>query len=134
MKLLKATILSVYIWISIPVLAFAQQRSQTTTNILNNLGKTAKNPFGAEDSGVSSVSVTSLIGNLVQVVLGFTGTVTFLVFLYGGFLWLSARGNDDQVATAKKYITNGLIGTILVIAAFSISIFLTSTVFKAVSG
>jgi hypothetical protein len=115
--------------LAFPYTVHAQASGATKIGIDNLLNKASEKSFGATTATVRTPG--EVVGSLVQVVLGFTGTVTFIIFLYGGFLWLTARGNDQQVESAKKYLRNGVIGTILVIAAFSISIFLTNVVFKA---
>ncbi len=43
------------------------------------------------------------------------------VFLYAGFLFLTAGGNEDKVNQARDYIKYGLIG--IVVAVFSWAIF-----------
>lgn len=101
-----------------------------TQKIFNNLGKAASG-FGAPASGRASTTPGQVIGEIIKVALGFVGTITFIIFLYGGFLWLSARGNDDQVKTAKKYLTNGVIGTIIAILAYSLTFYITDIVFQA---
>lgn len=107
--------------------------AQTTTeNIRRNLGEAGKAPFGATGSeSVTSARIGPIIGNITKVALTFVGTITFLVFLYGGFLWLTAAGNDEQVKQAKKYLTNGAIGTVIIILAYSITFFITDVVYQA---
>jgi hypothetical protein len=120
--------------------AWAETSHAQNTNdeILKNLGGAAKKGFKLSESeastGKSTRSVAGLIGDIIQVILGFAGTVAFIIFLYGGFLWLTARGNDEQVSTAKKYLTNGLIGTIIIIMAYSLTYYITDVVFRAATG
>ncbi|MBI3290912.1 hypothetical protein HYZ76_01360 [Candidatus Falkowbacteria bacterium] len=40
-----------------------------------------------------------------------------LLVIYGGWLWMSARGNEEQVARAKKIVIAAVIGLAFVIAA-----------------
>jgi len=106
----------------------------SSASILENLGTAAKAPFGLTEqeaaSGESDASIGRIIGDIVQVILGFTGTIAFIVFLYGGFLWLTARGNETQVEQAKKYLFNGIVGTVIIILAYSITFFLTDVLFE----
>lgn len=114
-----------------PALTFAQTQSGVTDKILKNLGSAAQSPFGAEASGESSVSIGVLVGRLLEAVLGFTGIIALVILIYGGFLWLTARGNEDQVTSAKKYIQNAVIGIIIIVSAFSLTYYLTEVVFEA---
>lgn len=38
-----------------------------------------------------------------------------LLIIYAGWLWMSARGNEDQVANAKKIIIGAVIGLAIII-------------------
>lgn len=118
-------LLNAFFYLSAPD-AIAQS---TTEKIRSQLGKAGEVPFGTSD--VTGQRVGPIIGNIVKVALTFVGTITFLVFLYGGFLWLTARGNDEQVKQAKKYLTNGAIGTIIIILAYSVTFFITDVIYQA---
>ena len=43
--------------------------------------------------------------------------------VYGGYLWMTARGNEEEVTKAKNLIKAAIIGLIIVLAAYAISIF-----------
>lgn len=111
------TILSVWVLSAGPALAQAD-----LTTPLNNAGS---QPFGPPETN-PDLAIGQRVSYVLSIFLGFLGTITFIIMLYGGFLWLTARGNDDQVATAKKYLFNGVIGTIIIMAAYSITFFITS--------
>jgi cbb3-type cytochrome oxidase subunit 3 len=63
----------------------------------------------------------AIIGSIVQVALSFLGVIFLVLMVYGGFLWMTARGNEEQVAKAKNLITAAIIGLIIVLAAYAIS-------------
>jgi hypothetical protein len=109
--------------------AFAQTSGTVDVEIDNLLDSAGRTGFGYDTTNAPSLG--SLIGRIVTAILGFTGTIAFLVFLYGGFLWLTARGNDDQVADAKKYLTNGTIGVVVIVLAYSAAYFITGVLYKA---
>lgn len=103
-----------------------------SATILENLGKTAADPFNAPETGVTTTTPGQLVGQIIQIILGFTGTVAFVIFLYGGFLWMTARGSEEQVTKAKKHLTNGAIGTIVIILAYSATYFITQQLYYAI--
>ncbi len=81
----------------------------------------------AGSAGLASGGATSLpdfIGNLVGVGLSFIGIVFFILMLYGGFLWMTARGSEDQTSKAIGTITAGAIGMIVIMASYTITSFL----------
>lgn len=114
--------------------AVQAQQAQFDQKVLQNLGQASKTPFGADTSGIARRTPGQVIGQIIKVVLGFVGTIAFIVFLYGGFLWLTARGSDEQVKKAKQYLFNGLIGTIIIILAYSLTYYVTDVVYKATAG
>ncbi|MBI4121960.1 MAG: hypothetical protein HY461_01375 [Parcubacteria group bacterium] len=104
--------------------------SDTVTGKINSYLDTAGTKgFGYKTSEAPTTGV--VIGRIVTTVLSFTGLIAFIIFLYGGYLWLTARGNDDQVAEAKKYLTNGSLGVVIIILAWSASYFITLSLYRS---
>lgn len=68
----------------------------------------------------SSLTLTGLITVILQWVLGLAGLVAVIMLIIGGFLYMTAGGNDDRMKKAKKYIYRSLIGLVIVIVAFVI--------------
>ncbi|MEN9558258.1 MAG: Type secretion system pilin [Candidatus Parcubacteria bacterium] len=71
----------------------------------------------------STTELPVLIGNIINIVLGFLGIVLLGLILYAGFLWMTARGNGEQVEKATGIIRDSIIGLIIIVAAFAISRF-----------
>jgi hypothetical protein len=42
------------------------------------------------------------------------------MILYGGFIWLTAGGNEDKVGSAKKIISAAIVGLIVILLAWAI--------------
>lgn len=76
-----------------------------------------------EDSGLAKTDIRIVIANIIRIALGLLGTVAVVIILYGGFVWMTAGGNEENVATAKKILVNGVIGLVIIILAFSIASF-----------
>ncbi|MCK5510715.1 hypothetical protein KAI65_04210 [Candidatus Parcubacteria bacterium] len=57
---------------------------------------------------------------IVRYLMTFLGIIAVCVILYGGFIWMTASGNEDKVAQAKKIIIAGAIGLVIVLAAYAI--------------
>ncbi len=58
--------------------------------------------------------------DVVKYLMTFLGIIAVVVILYGGFIWMTASGNEDKVAQAKKIIIAGAIGLVIVLAAYAI--------------
>lgn len=64
-----------------------------------------------------------VITRIINVAMGFLGIVAVLIILWGGFTWMTAGGNEEKVGEAKKIITAGIIGLIIVISSYAIARF-----------
>ena len=76
--------------------------------------------------GLGTADLESTVVNVVQWVLGFLGLVAVIMILIGGFQWMTAGGNEEKVAGAKKVISAAVIGLIVVLLAWAIVIFVVS--------
>ena len=65
-----------------------------------------------------------LIGDIVRVVLSFLGVIFLVLIIYGGYMWMLARGNEQQVEKAKNVMKAAIIGLIIILAAYAISGFI----------
>lgn len=101
-----------------PAIVFAQSRENPfnrSQNLLNNT-RDASGVRGGSD-------LPTIIGSLINVVLGFLGIVLLFYVLRAGFLWMTAGGDEKQVTTAKNMIRDAVIGLVVIVAGFAISNF-----------
>jgi hypothetical protein len=77
----------------------------------------------ANTAGLSIKDPREIAANVVNVILGFLGIIAVVLILVGGFMWMTAAGNDDKIGTAKKIMTAGIIGLVIILAAFGIARF-----------
>ncbi len=68
-------------------------------------------------------SPQAAIGTVINVFLSFLGVFFLLLMIYGGFIWMMSRGNEQEIEKAKNIITNAIIGLIVVLAAYAITAF-----------
>lgn len=71
----------------------------------------------------SATPLPVLIGNLVRVAIGMLGIIFLLLTIYAGFLYLTARGEEEKVKHAKETLSRGVIGIIIITAAYAIASF-----------
>jgi len=69
----------------------------------------------------ASDDLPNIIGDLLEIGLGFVGFIFFIYVLYGGFLWMTAQGSEEKVEKAIGIIKNGVIGVIIITSAYAIS-------------
>jgi len=77
---------------------------------------------GVQDQG----SIDTIAGTAINAVLQMVGLIFMALTVYAGILWMTARGNEDQVQKAQRIITASLIGLVITISAYAITVFITS--------
>jgi heme/copper-type cytochrome/quinol oxidase subunit 2 len=82
-------------------------------------------------TGLGSQDVRQTIGKIINVALSLLGIVVLVIIIYGGFLWMTAGGNDDKVSEAKKWIFGGIIGLVIILSAYAIASFVISNLVSA---
>jgi amino acid transporter len=80
--------------------------------------------------GLTGLDPMEIVVRVIQGALGFLVIIFFVLIIFAGFKWMTAGGNEETVAKAKKNIINAIIGTVIVIMAYAITTF----VFNAVLG
>lgn len=75
--------------------------------------------------------IIQAIMNVTNFILGFIAMVATLVIIYGGVQYLTAAGNEDAVATAKKTISYGVIGMVIAGLAYAMVIVVSTVVLTA---
>lgn len=87
---------------------------------------------GGERAFGPAVSLPVLFGRIVNIGLGLLGLVFLCYAIYAGYKWMTARGSEKDVATAKDTLKNSIIGLILIATAYAISAYITENVFNVV--
>ena len=86
-----------------------------------------------DTTGLGTADLEGTIGALIKTVIRFLGIVAVIIVLYGGFKWMTASGNDEKVAEAKRILIAGLIGLAIVLTALAITQFAFSQILTATS-
>jgi hypothetical protein len=92
----------------LPLLVFAEENVTSTEETIE-----LPNPLGTTD-------VTLIVSRIVKAVLGFLGLLTLIMFIYGGFLWLTSGGNEKQVKKGKDTLVWAVLGLALIFFSYAI--------------
>ena len=85
-------------------------------------------------SGAQGISTPEgIIAMIIQTILSLVGVIFIILIIYGGFLWMTAGGNDQKIEKAKNILTRAIIGLAVVLLAYAISVFLVSFFVSPVS-
>lgn len=92
---------------------------------LGGLDKTVEKVDAFKNQPIDTNSfLQTKAGQVIGVVLSFVGVIFFGLMIYAGILWMTAQGNDQQVAKAKGILVSSIIGLIIVFAAYAITSFI----------
>jgi len=97
---------------------------------INEFTGNVANYAGYDTAGVTETSLSESVGKVIKTVLAMVGTIFLGLTVYAGILWMTARGNEEQITKATKIFQTSIIGLIIVITAYSITVFVLSAVFK----
>ncbi|MFA5133189.1 MAG: hypothetical protein WC459_00035 [Patescibacteria group bacterium] len=100
--------------------------------------------FAQSDLGINSLAeggvelartdIRVIIGRIIEVFLGLLGMIAVVLIIYAGWLWMSAAGDSQKIASAKKTLINAIIGLAIILSAFGITQFIVSGLIRATSG
>ncbi|MCX6785266.1 MAG: hypothetical protein NTZ18_00235 [Candidatus Komeilibacteria bacterium] len=85
----------------------------------------------AASTGLGTRDLKDTIVQVLNVILGFLGIIAVIIILLGGFKWMTAGGGDDKIAEAKKLISAGIVGLVVILAAYAIAIYVVNTISSA---
>lgn len=63
------------------------------------------------------------IGRAIAAALALVGVLFFALMIYGGYLWMTARGEKDQLDKAKQTIIAASIGIAITLGAYAVTTF-----------
>ena len=82
-------------------------------------------------TGLGTKDLREGVMAIVRVLLGFLGIIAIVIILYGGFVWLTSAGNEEKVGQAKKIITAGIIGLVIIFVSYAIAEFVITQLLSA---
>ena len=98
----------------------------TSTKNLKNAFSNAQNTAQQASYNIADEDGSLLannINNIINIALSLLGIIFVLLTIYGGIIFMTARGNEEQTQKAKSVIIQSIIGLIIVIGAYAISYF-----------
>ena len=99
---------------AVPTCSLAQIKNDGMTSRLERAGESA----GFSQATETSVSET--LNKVLSMALSFLGVIFIILIVIGGFQWMMAGGNEEQVKKATGRIKNAVIGLIVVASAYAI--------------
>ncbi len=84
-----------------------------TPSLVLAVTPTLTNPLGTSD-------VREIVGRVISAALSVVGSLALLIFIYGGFLWLSSPGDTKKVTQGKDTMIWAILGLVIIFGAYVI--------------
>ena len=95
------------------------------SDLPDNLNRAFNIPLfnAAENAGynINQTGPESMISKVITTALEFVGVIFLVLAIYGGYIWMIARGNEQEIEKAKNTLIAAIIGMVIVVAAYAIS-------------
>jgi cbb3-type cytochrome oxidase subunit 3 len=89
--------------------------------------------FGAGYDPIFRTEPIRIVGAIVRLVLSMAGVFFLCLMIYAGYIWMFARGNEQEVERAKKIIRNAIIGIVIMMFSYAITVFVSRIAIKNIS-
>lgn len=121
LKLIPFIILA-FLALSLPTIILAKGTTPGYFESIKGKLETAGGQAGYGDETPPTPAVVA--AGIVKILLGGIGIIFLGLMIYGGYLWMTAHGNEEKVTKAKDIIKNSIIGLAVVLSAYAITYFL----------
>lgn len=84
------------------------------------------NPLEGQRTKISELNqlkggtIQDVIGIAIKTAMGIMGSIALIMFIYGGFLWMTAAGNSSQIDKAQDVIVYGALGIMIIFGSYAI--------------
>lgn len=82
------------------------------------------NITGFDDSKIPFTELGKLLSNALALLFFFAGILAFIFIVIGGIQWITAGGDAKAASAARDRITAAVVGLLVVVAAFAITLIL----------
>ena len=107
--------------LTLPFFVFAAASSGPLEK-LETVAAGGNGPYAA----ATTVSISTVVGAVISAVLGLLGVLFIVLIILGGYKWMMAGGNEEEVSGAKKRITAAVLGLVITLSAYLIWNFVSS--------
>ena len=90
--------------------------------------------FGSNTNLGTNVPVIETVANIINILLGFLGVIAIIIIIVAGFQWMTAGGNEEKIAGAKKMLGAAVIGLVIILAAYAIASFVVGNLITETGG
>jgi len=85
-----------------------------------------KSVYGGEPQQVQILAAL-----ILNALFGLLGIVAVAMIIYGGFLYMTSQGKEDQIKKAKNILITAAIGLVIIFSAFAIANYIINVIINA---
>lgn len=78
------------------------------------------NPLGG-NNGITDPR--TIIGNVIKAGLGIVGSLALVIFIFGGFTWVTSAGNEEKIKKGKDMLMWAVFGLAVVFLSYALVTF-----------
>lgn len=82
-------------------------------------------------SDSAPTDIREIVAKLINIFLSILGIIFLSMILYAGFIYMTSQGEEEKIEKAVSQIKTGVIGLVIILAAYGISIFVTNSIYTA---
>jgi len=82
-------------------------------------------------TGLGTKDIREGVMAIVRILLGFLGIIAIVGIIAGGFILMTAGGNEEKNDTGKKAVAAGAIGLVIIFTAYAIATFVVNQLISA---
>lgn len=109
-----------WLYLIVGYLALATPAMSAATSLSLTPFKDSKTYGNLADTGLGNTDPVIVSAQIINVFLRLLGTVTIILMIYAGWIWLWARGNEEDIKRAKDIMRGAIIGLLVVLGSFGI--------------
>jgi len=94
------------------------QAQTTATSTITEGVKIIEEPLG-----LPATDIRVIIAGIIRIALSLLGIILIILIMYGGALWMTSGGNQEQITKARKILVNAVIGLAIILSSYAIVLF-----------
>ncbi len=68
--------------------------------------------------------ITASLASIIQFALSFVGVLFLIMLIWGGTVWMTAAGNQENIKKARGIVVAAVIGLVITLSAYAITQFI----------
>ncbi len=88
----------------------------------------------ANTAGYENTNIAVVFTVGIYFALALSGLIFVALFVYAGYMWFIAAGNDDQISKAKDILRTSVIGIIIIMTGYVVTVTVLKQAEKAITG